>query len=64
MQSEPIPWPVERLVAQLGPWSARPGPLYRLLAEVLGELIDSGRLPPRAVLPPDRILADRLAVGR
>ena len=62
--SDPIPWPVERLVAQLGRWSAKRGALYRLLADALRELIDSGRLPPRAALPPDRVLADRLAVGR
>jgi DNA-binding transcriptional MocR family regulator len=60
----PMPWPVERLVAQLGRWSARRGPLYLLLAERLRELIDSGQLPPRASLPPDRVLAERLAVGR
>ncbi len=61
---EPIPWPVERLVAQLGRWSVSRGPLYLLLAERLRQLIDSGQLPPRAALPPDRVLADRLAVGR
>jgi len=61
---EPIPWPVDRLVAQLGRWSVSRGPLYLLLAERLRELIDSGQLPPRAALPPDRVLADRLAVGR
>jgi DNA-binding transcriptional MocR family regulator len=52
------------LVAQLGRWSAKRGALYRLLADALGELIHSGRLPPRAALPPDRVLAARLAVGR
>jgi DNA-binding transcriptional MocR family regulator len=62
--SDPIPWPAERLVAQLGWWSAKRGALYRLLADALVELIDSGRLPARAALPPDRVLADRLAVGR
>ncbi|GAA3436730.1 PLP-dependent aminotransferase family protein [Kutzneria kofuensis] len=61
---EPIPWPVDRLVAQLGRWSASRGPLYLLLAERLRQLIDSGQLPPRAMLPPDRTLAQRLAVGR
>ena len=61
---EPIPWPVDRLVAQLGRWSVSRGPLYLLLAERLRQLIDSGQLPPRAALPPDRVLADRLAVGR
>ncbi|GAB3493383.1 PLP-dependent aminotransferase family protein [Amycolatopsis cihanbeyliensis] len=62
--TKPIPWPVERLVAQLGRWSTSRGPLYLLLAERLRELIDSGQLPPRAALPPDRVLAEQLAVGR
>ncbi|MFC0543101.1 aminotransferase-like domain-containing protein [Kutzneria chonburiensis] len=62
--TEPSPWPVDRLVAQLGRWSASRGPLYLLLAARLRELIDSGLLPPRAMLPPDRTLAGRLAVGR
>ncbi|MBP2472954.1 DNA-binding transcriptional MocR family regulator [Crossiella equi] len=61
---EPIPWSVDRLVAQLGRWSAGRGSLYLLLAGRLRELIDSGQLPPRATLPPDRVLATRLAVGR
>lgn len=55
---------MDRLVAQLGRWSVSRGPLYLLLAERLRQLIDSGQLPPRAALPPDRVLADRLAVGR
>jgi DNA-binding transcriptional MocR family regulator len=59
-----MPWPVDRLVAQLGRWSAGRGPLYLLLAERLRQLIDSGQLPPRAALPPDRVLAEHLAVGR
>ncbi|MFC0437913.1 PLP-dependent aminotransferase family protein [Kutzneria buriramensis] len=62
--TEPIPWPADRLVAQLGRWSASRGPLYLLLAERLRQLIDSGQLPQRAMLPPDRVLAQRLAVGR
>jgi DNA-binding transcriptional MocR family regulator len=55
---------VDRLVAQLGRWSASRGPLYLLLAARLRQLIDSGQLPHRAMLPPDRTLAQRLAVGR
>ncbi len=51
-------------MAQLGRWSTSRGPLYLLLAERLRELIDSGQLPPRAALPPDRVLAEQLAVGR
>lgn len=61
---EPILWPVDRLVIQLGRWSAGRGPLYLLLAERLRQLIDSGQLPPRTALPPDRVLAEHLAVGR
>ncbi|AHH98376.1 PLP-dependent aminotransferase family protein [Kutzneria albida] len=61
---EPIPWPVDRLVAQLGRWSAGRGPLYLLLALRLRQLIESGQLPPMAALPADRTLAERLAVGR
>ncbi|MFI9379719.1 PLP-dependent aminotransferase family protein [Kutzneria sp. NPDC052558] len=61
---EPIPWPADRLVAQLGRWSASRGPLYLLLAERLRLLVDSGQLPPLAMLPPDRVLAQLLAVGR
>ena len=51
-------------MGQLGRWSAARGPLYLLLAERLRELIDSGQLPQRAMLPPDRTLAQLLAVGR
>ena len=61
---KPIPWPADRLVAQLGRWSAARGPLYLLLADRLRQLIDAGQLPPYAALPPDRVLAGLLAVGR
>ncbi|MBP2184995.1 aminotransferase-like domain-containing protein [Amycolatopsis magusensis] len=60
----PEPWPADRLVAQLGRWSAARGPLHLLLADRLRRLIDSGQLPPYAALPPDRVLAGLLAVGR
>ena len=59
-----MPWPADRLVAQLGRWSAARGPLYLLLADRLRQLIDAGQLPPFAALPPDRVLAGLLAVGR
>lgn len=51
-------------MVQLGRWSASRGPLYLLLASRLRQLIDTGQLPHRAMLPPDRTLAQRLAVGR
>jgi DNA-binding transcriptional MocR family regulator len=52
------------LTEQLGRWSAGRGPLYVLLAARLRRLIDDGDLPPGAALPPDRVLAAALAVGR
>jgi DNA-binding transcriptional MocR family regulator len=55
--------PIE-LTEQLGRWSAGRGPLYVLLAARLRRLIDDGDLPPGTALPPDRVLAGGLAVGR
>jgi DNA-binding transcriptional MocR family regulator len=52
------------LTEQLGRWSAGRGPLYVLLAARLRRLIDDGDLPPGTALPPDRVLAAALAVGR
>ncbi|MFF4191890.1 PLP-dependent aminotransferase family protein [Nonomuraea sp. NPDC001831] len=52
------------LVHLLGRWASGRGPLYLLLAARLRALIDDGVLPPGERLPPDRVLADRLAVGR
>jgi DNA-binding transcriptional MocR family regulator len=40
------------------------GPLYRRLSQGLGELIDRGELPPLAQLPPERALAEALAMSR
>lgn len=54
----------ERLAELLGRWSAGRGPLYLLLATQLRQLIDEGRCPPGTKLPPDRVLATTLAVGR
>ncbi|MGV9778635.1 aminotransferase-like domain-containing protein [Streptosporangium sp. NPDC003464] len=54
----------EQLVARLGRWSSGRGPLYLLLAVRLRALIDDGELPPDTLLPPDRVLARWLAVGR
>ncbi|CAL9542197.1 Histidinol-phosphate aminotransferase [Streptomyces sp. enrichment culture] len=58
------PIDVDLLVFQLGRWSAGRGPLHLLLARRLRELIDAGDLAPGTRLPPERELAQRLAVGR
>jgi DNA-binding transcriptional MocR family regulator len=55
---------LDRLIDLLGRWASGRGPLYLLLAARLRSLIDDGVLPPGALLPPDRTLAARLAVGR
>ncbi|MFI6923543.1 PLP-dependent aminotransferase family protein [Nonomuraea spiralis] len=52
------------LVDLLGRWASGRGPLYLLLAARLRTLVDDGVLPPGSQLPPDRVLAARLAVGR
>lgn len=52
------------LVTLLGRWSAGRGPLYLLLAGRIRQLIDDGELAPGTLLPPDRTLANALAVGR
>lgn len=52
------------LVERLGRWSSGRGPLYVLLAARLRALIDEGELSPGTLLPPDRVLASALAVGR
>lgn len=44
--------------------SAKTGPLHRQLSEGLAELIDRGELPPYALLPPERTLADALTMSR
>ncbi|TXK42078.1 PLP-dependent aminotransferase family protein [Nonomuraea sp. C10] len=55
---------VDHLVDLLGRWASGRGPLYLLLAARLRALVDDGVLPPGELLPPDRVLARRLAVGR
>src|SRR5262245_37636304 len=55
---------MNRLMDQLGPWSARSGPLYRRLAEALRSAIESGEIEVGVRLPPERVLAHRLAVSR
>lgn len=52
------------LAERLGRWSSGRGPLPVLLAARLRRLIDEGELPPGEPLPPDRVLASALAVGR
>ncbi|MFG1944778.1 PLP-dependent aminotransferase family protein [Nonomuraea sp. NPDC048826] len=54
----------DHLVDLLGRWASGRGPLYLLLAARLRALVDDGVLPPGELLPPDRVLAGRLAVGR
>ncbi|MFI7640233.1 PLP-dependent aminotransferase family protein [Nonomuraea sp. NPDC049400] len=55
---------LDDLIDLLGRWASGRGPLYLLLAARLRALIDDGVLPPDQPLPPDRVLAKRLAVGR
>ncbi|MEV5556511.1 PLP-dependent aminotransferase family protein [Nonomuraea wenchangensis] len=55
---------LDDLIDLLGRWASGRGPLYLLLAARLRALIDDGVLPPGDPLPPDRVLARRLAVGR
>jgi DNA-binding transcriptional MocR family regulator len=53
-----------RLIAHLGPWSSRPGPLYRRLADALRAAIERGEIEVGRRLPPERMLARQLAVSR
>ncbi|GGS64388.1 GntR family transcriptional regulator [Planobispora rosea] len=55
---------LDELTARLGRWSSGRGPLYLLLAVRIRALIDDGELQPGSLLPPERLLARRLAVGR
>ncbi len=55
---------MDDLVDLLGRWASGRGPLYLLLAARLRALIDDGVLAQDTLLPPDRTLARRLAVGR
>jgi DNA-binding transcriptional MocR family regulator len=52
------------LLALLGDWSAGETSLYRALAVTLQRLIERGDLPPGTALPPERVLAQSLAVSR
>jgi DNA-binding transcriptional MocR family regulator len=55
--------PIE-VAERLGRWSSGRGPLHVLLAARLRRLIDEGELPAGEPLPPDRVLAGVLSVGR
>ncbi|MGW4248493.1 aminotransferase-like domain-containing protein, partial [Nocardia sp. NPDC004722] len=55
--------PIE-VTERLGRWSSGRGPLYVLLAGRLRQLIEDGELAAGALLPPDRVFAKQLAVGR
>lgn len=52
------------LAPLLGNWTAGSGPLYRQLADRVGELVREGDLRPDDRLPPERTLAEELAVSR
>lgn len=52
------------LASRLGVWSDGNGPLYRLLAEAIGQLIELGALRDGTRLPPERSLASALSVSR
>lgn len=56
--------PLPAITGVLDDWAAGQGPLYRRLAERLRNAIDTGRLPSGTVLPPERHLAEALAVSR
>jgi DNA-binding transcriptional MocR family regulator len=56
--------PIMSLAPLLGNWTAGNGPLYRQLADRVGELVRDGDLRPSDLLPPERTLAEELAVSR
>ena len=53
-----------RLVQLLGQWSSDGGPLYQQLAGRITGLVADGSLRANELLPPERILAEALAVSR
>jgi DNA-binding transcriptional MocR family regulator len=55
---------LEKLVGALGNWSVGKEPLYRLLASSLRQAIKERYLPAGAKLPPERHLAQALAISR
>lgn len=52
------------LLTLLGDWTAEDTSLFRALASTLQRLIERGDLPPGTGLPPERALAQALAVSR
>ena len=54
----------KHLVQLLGQWTTGDGPLYRELADRIAALIADGSLRADDVLPPERSLAEALAVSR
>jgi DNA-binding transcriptional MocR family regulator len=52
------------LAPLMGNWAAGTGPLYRQLADRVAELVRDGDLRPDDRLPPERALAEELAVSR
>lgn len=54
----------ERLIAALGDWRARRGPLFERLADALVRASEQAALPPGGELPAERALARELRVSR
>ncbi|WP_161606244.1 PLP-dependent aminotransferase family protein [Microlunatus speluncae] len=54
----------EHLARMLLESGSRSGPLHRQLSEGIQELIELGELPPEALLPSERALADAMTVSR
>jgi|1186.fasta_scaffold34854_2 DNA-binding transcriptional MocR family regulator len=54
----------EALVGGIGAWASRSGPRYLRLADAIGDLITRESTPPGCRLPPERELAQLLAVSR
>jgi DNA-binding transcriptional MocR family regulator len=52
------------IASALGSWSSNAGPLYKRLAAAIRGAIESGALPHGETLPPERKLAQALAVSR
>jgi DNA-binding transcriptional MocR family regulator len=55
---------VTDLVRLLGPWSARRGPRYVRLADAIQDAIHQDGIDDGALLPPERALAQSLAISR
>jgi DNA-binding transcriptional MocR family regulator len=55
---------MKNLPEVLGDWGTREGPLYRRLATAIAEAVEGGTVGQGTVLPAERALALRLAIGR